>query len=683
MKARNSLIIILVLLISVAFGQEGKESVFYSNRGKDTKWFTYKSNNQALYNIITNEAFRLLDKRSEKISKLKTQEDWQTYRQDLKKKMYASLDKFEKTPLYPKITGKIIKDTYSIEKVFFESHPEFYVTGCLFLPQKRQKPAPCIIYCSGHTEIGFRSDTYQTVILNLVEKGFIVFAFDPIGQGERWQYLNTETGKSNVGGATKEHTYAGVQTLITGSSLSDYFIWDGVRTVDYLLTRKEVDPERIGITGRSGGGTQSAMIAAYDERIYAAAPECYITNFKRLLQSIGPQDAEQNPLNAIKLRFDHPDFLHLRAPKPSLIITTTHDFFSQQGARETYAEVQKSYSAFNEPDNIQMVEDLGSHESTPGNREALYAFFQKHLKNPGDNTDKKVEVYKPEELWVTPTGQLQSSIKGKTVFDLNREYFTRKEISTEQLKVKAQKLSGVVFDRKLTAAVYTGKFFTDDVVVEKYFIENDNNDFALPVYKIMNENSNKDKCLVWLHPEGKAEVLKSKMLPSFLDEGFTIISADMPGTGELHDKEFTGDGFVKGVPFNYTFGAHLAGKTIPGIWAESIDLLMQYVESETNNTCAYIENEMNLSFLYYAAFKNPFTKIVFLNPYNSVKKLIITEYYDPEIAYHIVPGSLPWYDVNELTSTLPADSYKEIQFIEGNKRMEEVAYEKVFKYLGE
>jgi hypothetical protein len=157
----------------------------------------------------------------------------------------------------------------------------------------------------------------------------------------------------------------------------------------------------------------------------------------------------------------------------------------------------------------------------------------------------------------------------------------------------------------------------------------------------------------------------------------------MPGTGELHDKEFTGDGFVKGVPFNYTFGAHLAGITIPGIWAESTDLLMQYVESETNNACAYIENEMNLSFLYYAAFKNPFNKIVFLNPYNSVKKLIITEYYDPEIAYHIVPGSLPWYDVNELTSTLPADSYKEIQFIEGNKRMEEVAYEKVFKYLGE
>ena len=192
-----------------------------------------------------------------------------------------------------------------------------------------QNPAPAVIYCSGHNDLGFRNDTYQHVILNLVEKGFVVFAFDPIGQGERLQYLDTETGKSKIGGPTKEHTFAGVQTLLTGTSLSDYFIWDGVRAVDFLLTRPEIDPTRIGITGRSGGGTQSAMIAAYDERIYAAAPECYITNFKRLLQSIGPQDAEQNQFNAIKLGFDHPDFFHLRVPKPSLIITTTHDFLFQ------------------------------------------------------------------------------------------------------------------------------------------------------------------------------------------------------------------------------------------------------------------------------------------------------------------------------------------------------------------
>jgi cephalosporin-C deacetylase-like acetyl esterase len=183
------------------------------------------------------------------------------------------------------------------------------------------------------------------VILNLVEKGFIVLAFDPLGQGERLQYPDAETGKSKMGGSTKEHSYAGIQTLLTGTSLTDYFIWDGIRVLDYLETRKEVDMKRIGMTGRSGGGTQTAQIAACDERIYAAAPECYITSFKRLLQSIGPQDAEQNPYKAIAKGFDHADYLHIRAPKPALMITTTHDFFSIQGARETFAEVQKSYAA--------------------------------------------------------------------------------------------------------------------------------------------------------------------------------------------------------------------------------------------------------------------------------------------------------------------------------------------------
>lgn len=682
MKVKNYLLSLALLLIfGASFGQEEIQSVFYSNMGKDIKWFSYQSNNQALYKIISDEAFRLLDARSEKVSDLNTKEDWQNYQQKLKTEMFASLDKFKKSPLLPKITGTIKEDTYTIEKVLFESHPEFYVTGCLFIPKERQRPAPCVIYCSGHTDLSFRYDTYQKVILNLVEKGFVVFAFDPIGQGERFQYLNTETGKSNIGGPTKEHTFAGVQTLISGTSLSDYFIWDGVRTVDYLLTRKEIDSKRIGITGRSGGGTQAAMIAAYDERIYAAAPECYITNFKRLLQSIGAQDAEQNPFNAIKLGFDHPDFLHLRAPRPSLMITTTHDFFSQQGARETFTEVQRSYSILGKPENIQMVEDFGSHESTIGNREALYTFFQKHLENPGDNTDHEFDSYKPEELWVTPTGQLQSSIKGKTVFDLNQEYYSKKEIPIDLLKDKVIELSGIEFNRKMTAAVYTGKFFADGYVVEKYFIENDIKDYALPVYKIKKENAKAGKILVWLHPQGKQEVLNNKHITSFLNAGFIIITADMPGVGELKAPKFIGDGFIKEMPFNYSFGAHLVGKTIPGIWAESIDLLMQYTKAENDSVYAFIEDEMNLSFLQYTAVKNPFSKIVFLNPVNSIQKLITTEYYDPKIAYQVVPGCLPWYDVNELNSLLPNDDYKSIQFIEGIKNMEEVAFEQVMSFL--
>src|SRR5690606_20773692 len=392
------LTLVFLLTALTGFSQESAQSVFFANQGGDKQWLTYQDNHRALYRIITNEAFRLLDERTEKVSELQSAGEWKTYQNEIKTVLSNSLAKFKKTPLNARTTGILERETFTVEKVLFESHPGFYVTAGFFLPKKRQNPAPAVIYACGHTELGFRSETYQHVILNLVEKGFIVLAFDPLGQGERLQYPDGETGKLKVGGPTREHSYAGVQTLLTGSSLTDYFVWDGIRVLDYLETRPEVDMKRIGITGRSGGGTQTAQIAACDERIYAAAPECYITSFKRLLQSIGPQDAEQNPYNAIANGFDHADYLHIRAPKPTLIITTTHDFFSQQGARETFAEVQKSYAALGKTENVQMVEDFGVHESTKNNREALYAFFQQHLNLPGNAKDVETSPFTVEEL---------------------------------------------------------------------------------------------------------------------------------------------------------------------------------------------------------------------------------------------------------------------------------------------
>ena len=366
-------------------------------------------------------SFKHLENRKNLVTGLSTKADWQAYQNTTKQKLRSSLSRFEKNALNPKITGVLERENFKVEKVIFESHPGFFVTSCLFIPKKRQNPAPAIIYCSGHNVLGFRGETYQHIILNLVEKGFIVLAFDPIGQGERLQYLDMVTGKSVIGSSTQEHSYAGVQTLFTGTSLADYFIWDGIRAIDYLSTRSEVDMNRIGITGRSGGGTQAAMIAACDDRILAAAPENYITNFKRLFQAIGPQDAEQNLWFGIARGIDHPDFFHARAPKPSLIISTTNDYFNIQGARETFDEVKTSYSAFGMAENVQMVEDFGKHETTVNNRQAMYSFFQKHLSLPGNNEDVGTQPFDAEELWVTLTGQVSSSMPCHTIFDLSRK----------------------------------------------------------------------------------------------------------------------------------------------------------------------------------------------------------------------------------------------------------------------
>jgi len=648
----NRFIYLALLLTSgivPAQSQEINYSVFDAHRGHDKKWLAYQNNEKALYTVILNEAIDLLEVRKQQINKLKTGEDWRNYQSKMWSKMFASLEKFEKTPLNAKTTATLERENFTVEKVLFESHPGFYVTAGLFIPKKLQKPAPAVIYCSGHTNLGFRSKVYQQVIINLVEKGFVVFAFDPIGQGERLQYIDPETGELKIDGSTTEHSYAGVQTLLTGTSLSDYFIWDGVRAIDYLETRNEVDANRIGITGRSGGGTQTALIAAYDKRIYAAAPECYITSFKRLLQSIGPQDAEQNPNFAIKKGFDHPDFLHLRAPKPSLIVTTTHGFFSQQGARETFNEAKKSYAALGQAENIHFTEDFGVHESTKKNREAVYAFFQKYLNLPGDNTDHEIDPFTVEELWVTSTGQVGTSLKGETVFNLNQKYFSQKKLPVNELKQKIKEISGIEFKRTLTAAVYTGKIPIEKFEVKKYFVENDKNDFALPLYVAENKNQ-QNKILIWLFPEGKQKMLENPQLMYYLNQGYHVISIDLPGTGELFDAEFTGDGFVKGVPFNYTFGANLIGKSIPGIQAEAIDLAVQFVRNEfpDSEIHALSEREASTALMVYASQKNVFSKINFNKALDFNKQFIETEYYNPEKAYHIIPGSLSFFSFEEI-----------------------------------
>ena len=655
---------ILGIFILIAFqlqGQNADQSVFQVSNSSSRKWTAFKNNDEMLYKTIAADIYNLLKERDAKVEKLNTKEEWENYKIELKNKIFGSLNKFKKTPLNAEITGKIKRKTFTVEKIVFESHPGFFVTGCMFIPKKRQKPAPAVIYVSGHSAIAFRSKTYQHIILNLVQKGFIVFAYDPIGQGERLQYPDPETNRSKIGGPTTEHSYAGAQTLLAGTSLSDYFIWDGVRAVDYLATRKEVDMKRIGLTGRSGGGTQTAMIAAYDDRIYAAAPECYITNFKRLFQSIGPQDAEQNMYHAVKKGFDFPDYFHLRAPKPSLIVTTTRDFFSIQGARETFAEAKRSYSALGHTENMEMTESYGVHESTKENREAVYAFFQKHLNLPGDSTDKDVTAFSPKELWATETGQVVTALHSKTVFDLNKEYFKKEEVQPDKLRQTIKEISGTSPDRKLTSAVFTGKLIKENYVVEKYFLENDKNSFALPVWVVKAPGTSAGKILLWLTPKGKQNILKEKILTSFLSKGYTIISADMPGTGELHDPGFKGDGYVQNVPFNYTFGAMLAGKSITGIIAGQIDLLMQFVSRLNTRRLpvdALIEKEITSPFLHFTAFKAPFSRIVFQEPMLHNRELLEQRYYDPLRAFYTVPGSLPFYENSDLLQYLPDNSFK-------------------------
>ncbi|MDQ1296306.1 MAG: hypothetical protein QG611_284, partial [Bacteroidota bacterium] len=307
-------------------------------------WLSHNDAPNSLYHHLTRDSYKLLETRAENIKKLITVDDWKQRQADIRQTLWNILGPFpEKTPLNAKTTRAFNKNGYKVENIIYESLPGFYVTASLFIPDRIKKPAPAILFCSGHTAEAFRSEYYQLTLLNLVKKGFIVLAIDPAGQGERLQYFDPEKGESSIGRPTLEHSYPAVQVLLTARSIARYFVWDGIRGIDYLVSRKEVDPSRIGVHGLSGGGTQTAYISALDDRVAAAAPSNYITSFKRLLESVGVQDGEQNLYHEISGGIDHADFIEARAPKPTLRMATTRDFLRIQGSRETYSEITHVY----------------------------------------------------------------------------------------------------------------------------------------------------------------------------------------------------------------------------------------------------------------------------------------------------------------------------------------------------
>jgi pimeloyl-ACP methyl ester carboxylesterase len=634
---------------------------------RNSNWLHFTDAQNSLYRHLAREAYHMLEERVNEVSEINSLEGWKSRQIHLKKTLHEIIGPFpEKTPLNARITKTIEKDGFRVEHIIYESQPGFFVTSSMYIPERPvQEKKPVVIYCSGHTAEGYRSSVYQRKIINLVHKGFIVFAFDPVGQGERLEYFDTVTGRSMVGGPTSEHSYTGAQAFISGSSLARYMIWDGIRAVDYVLTRGEVDPERIGITGRSGGGTQSSYIAAIDDRIYASAPEAYITSFTRLFQSIGPQDAEQNLFNGIMHGIDHADLLVVRAPKPTLMITTTNDFFSIQGAREAEREVSRIFNAYGKPDNFGRAEDIEAHASTRKNREAMYAFFQKHLNNPGSSVDMDVEILSREDLLVTPTGQISSSLDSETVFSINRRESealllllddSRKDLEMHLPEVitSAKKLSGYIEPSgKEGEPVFTGRISRDDYLIEKYFIKGEG-DYVIPYLLLIPQQPN-SKVVLYLHPSGKsAEAGPGDEIEWFVRRGYTVIAPDLLGIGETGPGVFRGDSYLEGISYNVWFASVLTGRSIAGIRAGDIARLAWFAVNMTgiDEVYALAKGELVSELLHAAVFEPSIKRIALFEPYSSYGSIVMNRMYNPRFIQGSVPGALTKYDLPDLAGAL-------------------------------
>ena len=292
----------------------------------------------------------------------------------------------ERTPLNPRVIGAIERPGYRIERLTFESRPRLYVTANLYLPAAAGRH-PAILGPLGHSANGKAWPTYQKLFSSLARKGYVVLAYDPFGQGERIEYPGSRPGQSAIGGGgTGEHEYAGRRLILLGANFSLFRAWDGIRGIDYLLTRGEVDPERIGCCGQSGGGTLTQFLAALDSRIRVAVVS--EGNTENVAQAdVEPpgsaDDAEQNIVPALSHGIDRADLLYAFAPKPLLMTVTLHDAghtYSPEyvaSSLDLFQEYKRVYSILGADDRVSLQATTEQHGYVYELRRATYAWFNR------------------------------------------------------------------------------------------------------------------------------------------------------------------------------------------------------------------------------------------------------------------------------------------------------------------
>ncbi|MEQ2005300.1 MAG: acetylxylan esterase [Limisphaerales bacterium] len=376
---------------------------------------------------------------------LRTRADAEAYVRDVRLKTQLCFGPWpEKTPLNARLTGIVERDTYRIEKVIFESRPGFPVTANLYMPKGRGGKLPGVVGTCGHSPNGKAERNYQSFAQGLAGLGYICLIYDPFGQGERFQCVGPDL-KPRRGTAAAEHLHVGNQQYLVGEFVGTWMAWDGIRALDYLLTRPEVDPAHVGVTGNSGGGTQTTWLCAADSRWTMAAPSCFVTTFRRNLENELPADTEQCPPRALALGLDQADFIAAMAPRPVILLGGELDFFDARGLEEAFGRLKNLYRLLGAEENVQLFIGPNPHGYWQSNREAMYGWFNRQTKHSTISAEPAVTIEQDEVLQCTARGQVGEASPA-TVFTVTRDL-------ARSLATKRARPKGAALRRALAGAL--------------------------------------------------------------------------------------------------------------------------------------------------------------------------------------------------------------------------------------
>jgi pimeloyl-ACP methyl ester carboxylesterase len=498
----------------------------------------------------TDQAWKQDDDRRAAWNAIHTEQELLHMQDELRAKLLQMIGGLpeEKTDLHPRITGKIAMDGFSIEKLIFESLPGVYVTALVYVPGDYSTKHPAVLLPAGHAANG--KNNYQEVSQKLAKRGYVVLAWDPVGQGERSQFWDAKAGKSRYNLICAEHAVMGNLAYLAGTNLARWEIWDGIRAVDYLLTRAEVDGDRINIVGTSGGGFQAAQIAALDRRIKVVVPSCYITAlpmriFNRIFAD-PDSDPEQDLFGMISNGVDHPGLLLLMYPRPVLVAAAALDFFPIEGTHKTFHEARDMYERFHHGDRIALTESYNAHQFSLENQESAIEFLDHFNRVPIRHGLPAVQKLEDKALQCTRTGQEMLDFDdAQSLMDVIGKYYDQHK--NEHARTIGQNYfndgySGV---RKWQVAEYAGVQPTSGLIsweplgstaagkvsIDRYLLRH-SGQLEMPLLYIHKSAEGKRDLLLWFRDDGKATSENWAEIKKYLDANYDVISIDFRGRGE-------------------------------------------------------------------------------------------------------------------------------------------------------
>jgi cephalosporin-C deacetylase-like acetyl esterase len=458
---------------------------------------------------------------------------WLPRRREILRKLAAAVGPFpaRKVPLRARVNAKYDRGDYTVEGVSFYSRPDWPVSALFYLPKKARRPLPAVLLVHGHSYSQKAYPVYQKVAIHLAKNGYAVLAVDFVGGGERTCQVHEN-----------------YPLYAAGMTVQGLMVWDNMRAVDYLSSRREVDPKRIGITGSSGGGNQTAFTTVFDQRIAASCPVNAVCMFDEHLTVGIDNFCSCEVIPGIWTFAEYSDLMATVAPRPLLISQSVKDrLFPIKGAREVVHRAREVYRAFGAPDNISIWEDYGPHSYSAAIRTGVIRWFDKHLKGIEPAAPETFEEFVPiedeksEVLFAFPGGKLPAgsgtlatilaeasdklpALKRPRTAAAYRPY--RRAVLAHLSRIAAAPEAPCPLDLQAFPPVETAS-----VMIRPFSFQSEPG-ITIPSILIEPRSLRPSRVVIYAHPSGKARALDLRSVRALVDSGACVVALDLRGTGE-------------------------------------------------------------------------------------------------------------------------------------------------------